>query len=81
MLTIHFRSELFDDSEDRVVKLNSCQRDIKTNLRALKLSVGGERGGLNPNIPTDIETEADLLCRRVGVLQPICRLLYALYSA
>ena len=55
--------------QERVVKLNSCQKDIKPHLRALKLSVGGECGSLNPNIPTftDIETEADLLCRRVGV--------------
>ena len=52
-----------------MVKLNSCQKDIKPHLRALKLSVGGACGSLNPNIPTltDIETEADLLCRRVGV--------------
>ena len=44
--------------QDRVVKLNSCQKDIKPHLRALKLSVGGECGSLNPNIPTltDIET-------------------------
>ena len=50
----------------------SCQTQLLserhlTNLRALKLSIGGECRGLNPNIPTDIETEADLLCRRVGV--------------
>lgn len=43
--------------QERVVKLNSCQRDIETHLRALKLSVGGECWDLDLNIPTDIETE------------------------
>ena len=49
--------------QDTVVKHSPCQIDIKNHLRSLKLAVGGECGGLIPNIPNNIETEADLLCR------------------
>ncbi|CAC5388049.1 unnamed protein product [Mytilus coruscus] len=52
--------------EKTIVKLFSCRKDITNHLRALKLAVGGV-GGLAIKSPVDIGSEADLLCRRVGL--------------
>lgn len=55
--------------EQELVRLSSCERDIKSHLRTIKVSVGGDGPGfmLDSTNVNFIESEADLLCRRVGI--------------
>ena len=54
--------------ETDIIKLSNCKKDIVGHLRMLKLSVGSDHKGFKTaNSADNITSEADLICRRVGL--------------
>lgn len=53
-------------NEKGLITLKECRKDIYNHMKSVKISVGGNRG-LNAGKIADVNDEADLICRRVGL--------------